>query len=272
MKEYTARQVQRQFSLICDDVDVDGSVVIVKGGRRYLLSTLPVDDGDRSGVDVDKIRVATPVDTGDTTPLGGGDGEVLDLLREQAALLRELVEQGRIRGSAPQALDASRAPTVTVSVLEAAKVVTEPQEPPAVPVVADEPGAPEEAEVTVPSPEVVEEPLPVEAPPAAVPESVESESTPEEVEAVFPPGPGKVRKRPTSHAEEVRERDRTGVLRRDGRWELTVAAKEAPQHLAKRLIEEAPEEERDLLAAMDSESPEMLELLRLRGEALRGAQ
>jgi antitoxin (DNA-binding transcriptional repressor) of toxin-antitoxin stability system len=217
-----------------------------------------------------------PVARQDVSPgVSGGaqtSSEVVDLLREQAALLRELVEQGRSRGSAPQALDASRAPTVTVSVLEAAKVVTEPQEPPAVPVVADEPRAPEEAEVTVPSPEVVEEPLPVKAPPAAVPEPVESEPTPEEVEAVFPPGPGKVRKRPTSHAEEVQERDRTGVLRRDGRWELTVAAKEAPQHLVKKLIEEAPEEERDLLAAMDPESPEVLELLRLRGEALRGAQ
>jgi hypothetical protein len=237
MRSYSTRQVQANVKDILDTAEAGGEVYITRGGKRFQV------------VLVEGEAVEPPKSPEDVRH------------EEIVGLLQALVEQGRSRASAPQPLEAPRAPVVTVSVPEP-EDLTEPQEPPAVPVVADEPGAPEEAEV-------VEEPLPVEAPPAAVPESVESESTPEEVEAVFPPGPGKVRKRPTSHGEEVRERDRTGVLRRDGRWELTVAAKEAPQHLVKKLIEEAPEEERDLLAAMDPEGAEVLELLRLRGAALR---
>ncbi|WP_326755122.1 hypothetical protein OH738_10665 [Streptomyces hirsutus] len=150
MKEYTARQVQRQFSLICDDVDVDGGVIVVKGNRRYLLSPLPVDGDDKPSVDVGRASVAKPVDSGDTAPLGGG--EVVELLREQTALLRELVEQGRgISGGVtekPQAAQVAAPGKLTVT----ARVDEEPQEEP-------EPAEPRELPKVV-IPERLEDPKP----------------------------------------------------------------------------------------------------------------
>jgi hypothetical protein len=241
MKKYTARQAQRQFSLICGDADVDGGVIVVKGDRRYLLSPLPVDGDDKPAVDVDKAPVATPVDTGDTAVLGGD--EVVGLLREQTALLRELVEQGlRNTGHAPNAQAAEVAdpgkPVVTVRVDEEIKEVA--------PIPVEEEPTPEEVSDAF-------------EPPEPQPES-EPEETPEE------------RARREKHEEslrEARERERTGVLLRDGRWELTMAVKEAPKPWYEALRAEATEEERSALAALSPDAPEVLELIRVRGEALR---
>jgi antitoxin (DNA-binding transcriptional repressor) of toxin-antitoxin stability system len=243
MESYSVTDLRRKSAEVVDALRAGETVALTHNGT-VLAHIVPV---ARQGVPPVAQEAALP-----------GATEVADLLREQTALLRELVEQGRRPGSATprkgaagiEPLVTPRAASATVTIPEKSEDLMEPQEA----------AAPR----VEPHPVVVQEKVEESG------QEPERRTAPVETSGVTEPVPAK--SQPVSdHAQEVRERDRTGVLWRDGRWELTIAAKEYPKLLRQALIEEAPEEERDLLAGMALDDPELLELIRLRGAALRDA-
>ncbi|MFI0939169.1 type II toxin-antitoxin system Phd/YefM family antitoxin [Streptomyces sp. NPDC021020] len=108
---YSITDLRRKSAEVVDALKAGETVALTHNGT-VLAHIVPV------------AHQGVPQVAREEVPSGGS--EVVDLLREQTALLRELVQQGK----QVQPLEAARAPVVTVPIPEGPEVRTEPERAP----------------------------------------------------------------------------------------------------------------------------------------------